>query len=77
MVTGLISFFSPVYSPMRSLSIRVLSRSSSIHWWTAAMFVVMMRVLVCSRSMTLMPTIVFPDPQGRTMVPKPVPSFLP
>ena len=40
------------------------------------MLVVTMRVLVWSRSMMVMPTMVFPAPQGRTMVPKPDPGPL-
>ena len=38
------------------------------------MFAVTMSVLVCSFSISSMPTIVFPDPQGSTIVPNPVPG---
>jgi hypothetical protein len=58
-----------VYSAIWSSFNSVLSRSSSIHWCTAATLVVSTRVLVFSIDITVMPTTVFPAPQGSTTTP--------
>ena len=47
----------------------VLSASSSIHWWTAAMLVVTMRVLRPMAAIAAIATIVLPAPQGMTTTP--------
>jgi hypothetical protein len=68
-VTGLISFFAPVYSPRSSLVSVLLSRSSPIHWWTAETLVHRMRVWVLALAITAMPTMVLPAPHGSTTMP--------
>ncbi len=71
MVTGRISFFVPVYSPISS-SVRDVRRSSScFHWCADTVLVTRISVVASARAMAAAPTMVFLAPQGRTTTPEP------
>ena len=71
MVTGLISFDAPEYSPISSGVRLVRLRSSSRHCRALTVLVTRMRVVVFVSAMAPAPTSVFPAPQGRTTTPDP------
>ena len=70
-VTGLISFFSPEYSPTASAGSEVLSVISFIHCRAATMLVQTMSVLVLEAAIAPKPTRVLPAPHGKTITPDP------
>ena len=71
MVTGLISFFSPEYSPI-SFSVSEVRRiSSSFHCRPATVLVTRMSVVAFALAIAAAPTSVLPAPQGRTTTPEP------
>src|SRR5690606_39089683 len=71
MVTGLISFFDPEYSPISS-SVSVVRRtSSSRHWRALTVLVTRMSVVVPDLAIAPAPTIVLPAPHGSTTTPDP------
>jgi hypothetical protein len=71
MVTGLISFFSPEYSPISS-SVSVVRLSSSLfHCRPLTVLVTRMSVVAPARAIAAAPTSVLPAPHGSTTTPEP------
>ena len=71
MVTGLISFFSPEYSPISSSVSEVRLSSSDFHCRPETVLVTRMSVVAPARAMAAAPTSVLPAPQGSTTTPDP------
>ncbi|CAI8300473.1 MAG: Uncharacterised protein [Cellulomonadaceae bacterium TMED98] len=74
MVTGLISFTLPEYSPISSSVSEVRSSSSRRHCLAAKVLVTKINVAWSSSAITPAPTSVFPAPQGRHTTPDPAPT---
>ena len=70
-VTGLISFLVPEYSPISSSVSEVLSSNSFRHCLAATVFVTKIKVVALASAIAAAPTMVFPAPQGKTITPEP------
>ena len=71
MVTGLISFLAPLYSPISS-SVRLVRRTSSdFHWRALTVLVTRISVVAWACAIAAAPTRVLPAPQGSTTTPEP------
>ncbi len=71
MVTGLISFFVPEYSPISSSVSVVRFRSSCFHWCAETVLVTRISVVAWTCAIAAAPTMVLPAPQGSTTTPEP------